>query len=493
VLQENKAVSNNDTEFWEKSYLRRSLTRLAPKHHACPLFLKDIYKEIISTGKSLQLIRHVPMTSNVTSPSGEIYNDLGGLAQFSSVNDLSFIGHGDHVYNYFMKDDFPSMIPFLLQCKVEWQNLEGRDNESSAMTSPRKNWVGFLDTILQEREASTFLSHRKGNEDTSQANELQLVKSFSSKNPVITVCQKLLYTNRDALRTLSLSKDANLPPLNDEDLREAVYNIGRGGASSTKQTCFTFGFQFTESQYLRLLEETKLLETIFPFPTLLPSYEVRTFRCQSCCLSKKIVLYLPEFSTGFKLLNQRVPPLPMVILQECLKFYIKKQVAPVDVIGSHMLSKLLRDWRLMDELVVLRAIYLLGSGDLLQHFLIIIFNKVDKGESWDDDFELNMILQSIRNSADAMILTAPDSLVVSITKYHGLDGADQHNSVAIAPTPHKGHERILGVNSLDVLNITYKVTHFLLKVKRAKFVLDKVWRWIWKVVLFLHLIVLPVF
>lgn len=32
-------------------------------------------------------------------------------------------------------------------------------------------------------------------------------------------------------------------------------------------------------------------------------------------------------------------------------------------------------------------------GDLLQHFLTVIFNKLDKGESWDDDFELNTILQ----------------------------------------------------------------------------------------------------
>ncbi|KAL2897001.1 Gamma-tubulin complex component 5 [Bienertia sinuspersici] len=525
---ENKTVSINDTEFWEKSYLWRSLTRqkvdaelsgLAPKHQACPLFLKDISKEIISAGKSLQLIRHVPMTSNATSPSGERYNDLGGLAQFSGVNDLSelhrgcstagltlvevffvsvagFIGHGDHVYNYFMKDDFPSMIPFLLQCKVERQNLRGRDSESSAMTSPRKNWVGFLDTILQEREASTFLSHGKGDEDTSQANELQLVKSLSSKNPVITVCQKLLYNNRDALRTLSLSKDANLPPLNDEDLREAVYNIGSGGASSTKQTCFTFGFQFTESQYLRSLEETKLLETIFPFPTVLPSYEEDLQMSELLPLQKNSTLSA-RILNWIQIAEPKGTPLPMVILQECLKVYIKKQV---DIIGSHMLSKLLRDWRLMDELAVLRAIYLLGSGDLLQHFLIVIFNKVDKGESWDDDFELNMILQeSIRNSADAMILTAPDSLVVSITKSHGLDGADQHNAACIAPTPHKGHEHILGVNSLDVLNITYKVSwplelianteairkynqvmHFLLKVKRAKFVLDKVRRWIWK-------------
>lgn len=35
----------------------------------------------------------------------------------------------------------------------------------------------------------------------------------------------------------------------------------------------------------------------------------------------------------------------------------------------------------------------LSLGDMLQHFLTVIFNKLDKGETWDDDFELNTILQ----------------------------------------------------------------------------------------------------
>jgi gamma-tubulin complex component 5 len=38
---------------------------------------------------------------------------------------------------------------------------------------------------------------------------------------------------------------------------------------------------------------------------------------------------------------------------------------------------------------------LLSLGDLLQHFLTVIFGKLDKGETWDDDFELNTILQVI--------------------------------------------------------------------------------------------------
>ncbi|XP_056693277.1 uncharacterized protein [Spinacia oleracea] len=529
---ENKSVSINDTEFWEKSYLWRFLTHqkvdaeissMALKNKACPLFIKDIAKEIVSAGKSLQLIRHVPMTSNMTSASEGRHKDLRGFRSFCVVNDQSelcrgsntagltlvevffvsvagIIGHGDHVYNYFMQKDFTSMIPRLLQCEVERHKL-GRERESGAIKSPRKTWVEFLDSTLQEREKShqveTLLSHGKGDAETSLVNELQLLKSFCPENPVITVCQKLLNKNRDSLRSLTLSKNANLPPLNDEDLRTAIFNIeNEKGALSTKQTNFSFGFQFSESQYLRSTGESKVLEAMFPFPTVLPSYQEDLQMSELLPLQKNSTLS----SRILRWIQSAEPKgtlLPTVILQECLKVYINKQV---DIIGSCMLSKLLQEWRLMDELEVLRAIYLLGSGDLLQHFLLMIFKKMDKGESWDDDFELNMVLQeSIRNSADAMLLTAPDSLVVSIIKPHGLDGSDQQNATGIPSIPRKGHEHILGVNGLDVLNFTYKVSwplelianteavrkynqvmHFLLKVKRAKFVLDKVRRWIWK-------------
>ncbi|KAF9599243.1 hypothetical protein IFM89_036369, partial [Coptis chinensis] len=86
----------------------------------------------------------------------------------------------------------------------------------------------------------------------------------------------------------------------------------------------------------------------------------------------------------------KATPLPVVIMQECLLVYIKKQV---DYVGQHILLKLMHGWRLMNELGVLRAIYLLGSGDLSQRFRLWLFNKLDKEESWDDEFELNIVLQ----------------------------------------------------------------------------------------------------
>lgn len=43
------------------------------------------------------------------------------------------------------------------------------------------------------------------------------------------------------------------------------------------------------------------------------------------------------------------------------KMFFFRQIQ-VDYVGRNILSKLLNEWRLMDELGVLRAIYLLGSG-----------------------------------------------------------------------------------------------------------------------------------
>ncbi|XP_074285780.1 uncharacterized protein LOC141611191 isoform X2 [Silene latifolia] len=564
---ENKAVKINDTEFWEKSYLLRSFTNpkldepssIAFQQQACPLFLKDIAKEIVSAGKSLQLIRHVPlimysgcdatsplflkdkpgvvnsagkpmhllkhmhMALNMKTASVKAQENCDGstigeaivfdevqsgysiagltLVEVFFVSLAGIIGHGDHVYNYFLKGGLSCVVPCLMGSQEEL-NLEAKDGAStcSSLTSPRKTWVEFLDSIFQERQSFRVVEssfHGKGeNMKSKEESDLEFVKSCCVENPAMTVSHKLFNSRRDVLRTLNLSKDSNLPPLNDEELWEGIFNGESSQPSSTKQTNCAFGFQFSESEYIRSLDDTKFLETIFPFPTILPSYQEDLQLSEFLPLQKSSTLS-SRILRWIQVAEPKGTPLPMILLQECLIVYIKQEV---DIIGSHMLSKLLNDWRLIDELGVLRAIYLLGSGDLLQHFLTVIFSKLDKGESWDDDFELNMILQeSITNSADSMLLSVPDALVVSIIKPHGLDGNDQHNQSNIVSTPRKVHEHGSGINGLDILNFTYKVSwplelianteairkynqvmHFLMKVKRAKFVLDKSRRWIWK-------------
>ncbi|KAL6548858.1 hypothetical protein OROHE_008703 [Orobanche hederae] len=457
----------------------------------CPFFIKDIAKAIISAGKSFQLIRHAP-TRSISSFSVENRCSIAGLtlSEVFCVSLTALIGHGDHIAKNLWQDDK----------HLIGSSVESRDQENQS----KKFWQKLLDDTLAQKRNIGLVS-RKGAINfhnlkglKSNSDELDILpKTYCPENPALTVCRGILQENRDSWSSLNISQAFNLPPLNDECLRQAMFsgNLREHGLS-VKSTDFTSGFQFGELECSRFLEEAKMLEEFLPFPTLLPSLqedlqisEVLPFQ-NNCTLPSRILSWILN-------VEPKSTPLPAAILQECLILYIKKQA---DYIGKTMLSKLLHDWRLLDELAVLRAIYLLGSGDLLHHFLLVIFNKLDKGESLDDDFELNTILQeSIRNSADDVLLNTPDSLVVSVTRNVGFSEDELNGPSIFVATPRKGRGQSSGMDVLDSLKFTFKVSwplelianleamkkynqvmSFLLKVKRAKFVLDKVRRWMWK-------------
>ncbi|KAJ7958118.1 Gamma-tubulin complex component [Quillaja saponaria] len=527
----NRAITVDEAEFWEKSYLLRLLQhdkleggikgkeQSIRNSQACPLFIKDLAKSIVSAGKSLQLMRHVPVTSLGGTGKGsgceiesiKSFNDgmdysqtMAGLtlSEVFLVSLTGLIGHGDHVCTYFCQDDWwESEILSSFPSYVNKKRVEHGDHENQpALAYSEKIWYKFLvDTLLQKRivghiNASDFTDTELQSEDAGGLDKSPLLSSYT-QNPVITVCQAVLQKNKASWKALNLSRNFCLPPLNDKALRDAVFGSEIIQSFGAEGTNYAFGFQFGESEYLRTQDQIELLEMLFPYPTILPSFqddlpvsELLPFQKNSS-LSSRVLHWVQN-------VEPRSTPLPMVIMQECLTVYVKNQV---DYIGRHILLKLMNDWRLMDELAVLRAIYLLGSGDLLQHFLTVIFNKLDKGETWDDDFELNTILQeSIRNAADSVLLSAPDLLEVSIIKNHGPDN-EQPNMATIVSTPRKGLVNSFGIDGLDMLNFTYKVPwpleliantealkkynqvmRFLLKVKRAKFVLDKARRWMWK-------------
>ncbi|XP_059453024.1 uncharacterized protein LOC132183672 isoform X2 [Corylus avellana] len=564
----NRAISVDDAEFWEKSYLLRlvqlqksddelsTTTRVIDRVsltndkkeinerdsisvssfikgkeqsirdcQACPLFIKDIFKLILSAGKSLQLIRHVPTTFSAASGKGsdsQFYGfgssgdgfhcgqSIAGLtlSEVFFVSLAGLIGHGDHISRYFWQDDYckSEITTSFDESSVNKRKVENHGSGALPLFAcSEKIWYKFLvDTLLQKRATNLESAHKDASyfQDAnveymfaSTGDKLPILESFCAENPVITVCQTILRKNMDAWKTLNLSRNFYLSPLNDEVLRQAIFG-GESRSYATQGTNYSFGFHFGESEYVRSQNDTELLEVLFPFPTLLPSFQDDLHMSELLPFQKNSTLTSRVLS-WIQNVEPRTTPLPVVIMQECLTVYIKKQV---DYIGKHILSKLMTDWRLMDELAVLRAIYLLGSGDLLQHFLTVIFNKLDKGETWDDDFELNTILQeSITNSADGMLLSSPDSLVVSITKNQGFDGDQQPNAATVASTPHKSRTHNFGIDGLDLLKFTYRVSWplelianteavkkynqvmgFLLKVKRAKFVLDKARRLMWK-------------
>ncbi|CAN4092763.1 unnamed protein product [Withania somnifera] len=526
----NKRIAVEESEFWEKSYLPRSakldtgcvtdsllsvkrtddvsrkepnnVSGLAKEKEAkerdldvCPLFIKEIARDIVSAGKSLQLIQH---TSSVAS-SGRIAGL--SLSEIFCVTLSALIGYGDHISEYFFQEK--KIVP-LVKSFIGRQKTES--NESfQEMTYSDKEWCKFLvETMVQKGKDDLVTCHALGEEVDSlivkgdklalDGNNLSL--GFCPENPAITTSQNFLHANRDAWGALNLSREFYLPPLNDEGLRQAIFNGSAGSFVATKNTNYTFGFQFGESERDRLKEDVNFLEELFPFPTLLPPFqeddhvsEVFPFQGNST-LPSRILNWIGR-------VEPRNTPLPTVILQECLIIFIKKQA---DCIGRNILSKLLCEWRLLEELEVLRAIYLLGSGDLLQHFLTVVFNKLDKGESLDDDFELNTTLQeSIRYSADATLLSTPNSLVVSVTRNNATAEDNQRDMLLPTSTPRKSRGQNFGMDGLDSLMFTYKVSwplelianteaikkynqvmRFLPKVRRAKFVLDKARRWMWK-------------
>lgn len=138
----------------------------------------------------------------------------------------------------------------------------------------------MIDTLFQKRSADLKLKYKDINNDTRELrgarvidDEVLLLRSYI-ENPVITVCQKNLGKHGDALKTLSLSRKFSLPSLNDEGLRKAIFGGENAAFSDSEGMNYTFGFHFGESEYLRSQDDRKLLEMLFPFPTILPLFQV---------------------------------------------------------------------------------------------------------------------------------------------------------------------------------------------------------------------------
>nr|AAF79606.1 F5M15.11 [Arabidopsis thaliana] len=512
----NQSVSVSDAEFWEKSYL---LTRvLGPKSNVtslnqkkgmsgndsnsvsdkdkeqnnrvlCPLFIKDICKSIVSAGKSLQLMQHIPSTSSENCEKIQYHGRngfgnsgcgilLAGKNSFRSIADLSLseifclslaglIGHGDHVSRYLWKDETDEWeISPTLASYISGKLVNGTGD---LLTYSERMWYKLLVGAVQEKKSIEAKSELQSpccvtcvkEEKNVLAAEKVLQGLFCHENLVVSASKMDLERNKNAWHVLNLSENYCLPSLNDKSLLSAVFE-GSGVAPKFVGTNYKYGFQFGRSEYLSSQDDTKILET----------WILRT--------------------------EPRNTLLPVVIMQECFTINIRRQV---DNISKVIFSKLMNEWKLMHELAVLRAIYLLGSGDLLQHFLTVIFDRLGKGESSNDDFELNIIIQeSIRNSADTMLLSSPDALVVSISSEGCLDrDKDDKGDVKSLSSPRESSVNNYAIDCLESLKFTYKVPWplelianseaikkynqvmgFLLKVKRAKYVLDKARRLMWK-------------
>ncbi|CAD6217171.1 unnamed protein product [Miscanthus lutarioriparius] len=406
----------------------------------CPVFLKDIARAIVSAGKSFQLVQHVQDVHQIqTTKSGQqkFWPDMSSLR---------------------IHDDRPRNKDALEVSTSQF----GNDSREMGLLTLSEIFLICLSGLLENGDH--VYEYLRTLHADSVPNNNAFMENGSTSN--LKGTEDTCAGNITEKTWLKLLKDAT-----------------SGRRCDGTSTDYKFGFQFDDLEYVRQVDDRRTLEDLYAFPTLLPCAKENALLSEilpmqkDSALASRVLKFIQNMSV-------KDPLQPVGIIQECLSKCINRQV---DHIGNQILSKLMGEWRLMDELFVLRAIYLLGSGDMLQQFLITIFDKLDRGNSWDDDFELNNLLQeSIRNSADKMLLTAPDSLVVSLAKH------DTHNGEEGPSTSKKGRALGFGIDALDMLNFTYKVSWpldlivntealknynqvmgFLLKVKRAKFVLDE--------------------
>lgn len=334
----NSAISVEDPEFWEKSYLMRqaqgcnkdaqqsNLTNTRDHvvlkddkketreslsgrkewsdgdHLLHPLFLKDIAKSVISAGKSLQLIRYVPPTQAAVSPrqSDSKVENFGGSVEVNELSSLTLsetfcvsvaglIGHGEHVARYFCQEDScKSNVSPLSGSKGNLFEVEKKDGETlpAPFFSEKMQYNFLTDSLGRKKEiaseygtASNSLHAKEETSASETSGTTHILRAFYPENPIITLCQPILNKNTSAWKLLNISKSFSLPPLNDEDTWKAIFSEQNGPVSRLKGTDFAHGFQFGGLEYLHAKEEdTNMLEGLFPFPTLLPSIQV--FRLQ---------------------------------------------------------------------------------------------------------------------------------------------------------------------------------------------------------------------
>lgn len=456
----------------------------------CPNFLQPFAKSIISAGKSLQLLQYV------RRGAADDCNSSEPLLTSSSFLPLAAGSRVIPIKQQKAEDIRGPSNDLSVQALKDVHFFDSFWHRWTMPTSKQRGLPQLLgESSLCEAGRSCFTPGQDQGCETSICRF-----DFGEKTP-------FFFTTLEKLESIDKTKDLHsnlvgsciLPPLNDGELREAIFKDVKTRTSAGKCSGTERGTDYGHGSgcgnlLMRHAEmDFRAMEHLFSCPTNLPS-------CNEGLVASNL---LPAWqrnrvasiiSDWLQKTEYKVTPLPEVLVQECLIRSIKKQV---EAVGKQVLSRLMGEWRLMEELSVLRAVYLIGSGDLLQQFSLVLFNKLDRGEPWDDYYELNTMLQeSVRSSADGMLLPALDSLVVTVQPQSNLGGEQGSGPV---PLHFAGWNLTFGIDTLDSLFFLYKVTWpleliidrnaikkynqvmaFLFKVKRAKFALDKACRWMWK-------------
>jgi gamma-tubulin complex component 5 len=295
----------------------------------CPVFLKDMARAIVSAGKSFQLVQHVQSTHHIRTNDGtngldvdhhcnngsrqnwpDILESTGqfghdaremGLLTLSEIFLICLSGlleNGDHVYEYLRKlrtGSAPDVEAFL-EPKSDTQGTE----DACAENSSEKTWLKLLRDAISGRKHDGMLKSLSKDTITrdptfvhgylQDASSDTVEMPFSPccyENPAITACEDVLRMNPNSWSDLNISRTFDLPPLNDDNMRRAIFGDHQSTGTSTSGdtqptpsfprldgTDFRYGFQFNSLEYVRQEDDRRTLEELYAFPTLLPCANV---------------------------------------------------------------------------------------------------------------------------------------------------------------------------------------------------------------------------
>lgn len=308
----------------------------------CPMFLKELARPIVSTGKSLQLIQHVRGNYiSLFDKSNELdfprFNQFDGqfnkqnseqeartniikiqiceenrnyarlmgvltLPEVFLVSLAGLVGDGDHIYQKMTKP-FSEIAEMYKPCINKENILKGVVENRQTLLSYEKIWVKFLADVITGRrklegvkgdqvhgsmevETECNSDYRSKKSEDRDMFASTFISSFHSHKPIMTVSRQFLEKHKASWNNLNISQYLRLPPLNDENMRKAIYteefsdadasinNQNGGSLPSFSGTDYTFGFQHDGVKQLRDEDDIRNLEYLYSFPTILPAFQV---------------------------------------------------------------------------------------------------------------------------------------------------------------------------------------------------------------------------
>jgi gamma-tubulin complex component 5 len=221
-----------------------------------------------------------------TSQFGNDSREMGllTLSEIFLICLSGLLENGGHVYEYLRTlhaDSVPNSNAFIENGSKS--NLKETEEDTCSGNITEKTWVkllkdatsgrkcdGMEKTINAVMEKPVFAP---GCPKDASSNAVEGFFTLSCyENPAVTACREVLLRNPTSWSELNISESFHLPPLNDGNMRRAIFADGHSAGTSTD---YKFGFQFDDLEYVRQEDDRRTLEDLYAFPTLLPCAKVR--------------------------------------------------------------------------------------------------------------------------------------------------------------------------------------------------------------------------